>query len=170
MVVAVLAEHITGRKRYSLRTAINSPIQRFRRHEKQMPINRNIPLTARTEQRGAQFDLFGIVDVIGIDAVVIAHKKMVAAEGQIGIDGAVHGHGRHVGLGVAVFAVTGSAAPAVVRLDRWSRSCSSHVARREARRFWQRCEPLQAEGGFAGVVQSRLQTNAWIVVAARGFM
>ena len=69
--------HITGRQRDSLRAAVEASIGRLRRHEQQMAVHRYVSLTAGADQRSPQLDLRRVVDVVEIDAVVVADKKMV---------------------------------------------------------------------------------------------
>src|SRR5579862_6741124 len=52
--------NITSGKRYALRTAVETSINRLGRHEKQMTIHGHVSLTARTDQRSHQLDLGGV--------------------------------------------------------------------------------------------------------------
>ena len=73
----------------SLGAAVDPSIDRLRRHEEQMAVHRDVALAAGADQGSPQLDLRRVVDVVEIDAVVVADEKMVAAEGQIRVGGAV---------------------------------------------------------------------------------
>jgi hypothetical protein len=74
---------VTLRQRYALRAAIDAAIDGFRRHEQQVPVHRDVALPARAQHGRPEFDLHRIIDVVEIDAVVVAYEEEVAGEGQV---------------------------------------------------------------------------------------
>ena len=66
--------HVTGRQRYSLRAAVDASIDRLGRHEEQMAVHRDVALAARAHQRVRSLILHRVVDVVEIDAVVVARQ------------------------------------------------------------------------------------------------
>ena len=54
-----------------------------------MTIHRYVALAARAQHGRAEFDLHRVIDVVEIDAVVVAHEEKVAGEGQVRIGGTV---------------------------------------------------------------------------------
>ena len=146
---------VTGRQRYALRTAIDAAIHRLGRHEEQVAIHRYIALAPRAQHGRSEFDLHRVIDVVEIDAVVVAYEQMVAGEGQVRIGGAVLS-GRRARKRLPI----GSGE----RRRRWT----GGVAGREAGRLRQSRELLQAECRFTCVVQSALQSHAGIVGGRTG--
>src|SRR5262245_18011053 len=67
----------------SLRAAIDAAIWLLDRHKHQVPVNRHIPLSARTNHRRYRMCFSGIGDVIDIDAKKITHEQMVSLEGEV---------------------------------------------------------------------------------------
>ena len=45
----------------------------------------NVALSAGTQQRSLQLNLVGVVDVVKVDAVIVADIQMIATESQIGV-------------------------------------------------------------------------------------
>ena len=121
-----------------------------------MAIDRDIALSARADHGSPQLDLARVVDVVEIDAVVVADKQVVAAEGQIGIGGAVLDGRRPAPRPLPRQGAGGGA----------RRRGAHHIAGSEARRLRQSGNPLQAERRFAGVVQSAFESHARIVAPA----
>lgn len=141
-----------GWNRNALRAAIDAPIHGFGRHEEQVAIDGDVALSAGADERSAELDLGRVIDIVKVDAVVVAHKQMVAVEGEIGIDGA---------------GVDGRSAPGTPPGRRiGGRSGFRRVGiRRKSRRLLQARDFLQAEDRLAGVEQSRLESHAGIVRA-----
>ena len=147
--------NVAGGQRDALRTAVRASVQGLGGHEHQMAVNRHVALATRAQQGRAQLRARRTVDVVGVDAVVIADEEMVAAESEIGIRGAVLIAGR---LGRRGF--TGG------RGRRFrSRAGGRHdrVARTEAGGLGERGKLLHPERGFTSVIQAAFQTDTRIV-------
>src|ERR1700683_4941982 len=82
-----------------------------------MAVDRYVSLAAGAHHRGREPGLGGICDVVEIQAVIIADEDMVAAEGQVGVGGAVRssawrtGGGGGAGGGAASCGVVPAAKP-----------------------------------------------------------
>ena len=145
------------RNRDALRAAIDAAVHGLGRHKEQVAIDRDIALSARTHQRSAQFDLARVIDVVEVDAVIVAHEEMVADEGEVGVDCA------GVDRGTA-------AAAATARRARGMAGGGGGGGRgvgvgRESRGLLQTGDFLQSEDRLAGVEQAGLEANAGIVRA-----
>ncbi len=122
-----------------------------------MAVDGNVALSAGADQRSAELDLGRVIDVVEVDAVVVADEEVVADKGEVGVDRA----------GVD----RGTAAAAASRprcAGRWSgrrRGWRGVGVGRESRRLLEAGDFLQSEDRLAGVEQAGLEANAGIVRA-----
>ena len=107
----------------------------------------------------AQLDLSRIVDVVEIDAVVVADEEMIAAECQVGVGGPILN-----ARSPPAAAARGAPACSGGGSGTAGSGCRSIVAGRESRRLGQgRDAAACPNAASAGVVQSALQSDPRIV-------
>jgi len=116
-----------------------------------MAVDGDVALSTGTDERSAELDGLRIIDVVEVDAVVVANEEVIVAEGEIGVGGAV-GRGRR----------SGRRGFAGGRRGR-RRRCTDGVAGREAGGLGESRDFLQTEGGFSGVVETGFETNARVI-------
>ena len=121
-----------------------------------MAVDGDVALSAGTDERSAELDLGGVIDVVEVDAIVVSHEEMVTDKGEVGVDRA------GVDRGTAAATATGRG------IGRWSgrRSGFRGVGvGRESGRLLETGDFLQSEDRLAGVEQAGLEANAGIVRA-----
>ncbi len=60
--------------------------RRLHRHEQQVAVDRDVALATRTEDLRAQHRRSRVVDIVDLEAVVVAVDRVVAEEGEVGVD------------------------------------------------------------------------------------
>ena len=73
------------RRRHALHAAIDAAARLLHRHEEQVPVDRHVALSARTDDGCQQARPARVLDVVGVEAVVVADDRLVALEGEVGI-------------------------------------------------------------------------------------
>ena len=150
--------NVTGRQRNALRAAIDACAGGFHRHEEEMAVDRYVSLSAGAHHRSRELGLGGIRDVVEVQAVIVADEDVVAAEGQVGVGGAVRSSAWRTG---------GRAGNRWRRGRRRGRVLRSGAGGK-AGRFGQVDHELHAEGSDAGVGDAALQSDTRIVGNAGG--
>src|SRR5262249_50672177 len=80
---------IAGRRRDTLGSAIEAAVHCLSGHKEKMSVDRDVALPAGAEDGRSKLDIAGTVDVVEVDAVIVADKEMIACKGKIGVRSAV---------------------------------------------------------------------------------
>ena len=90
--MSVMSKMRTPRKRslltgfdHALRAAIDAAARLFDRHEQQVAVDRDVALAAGADDRREQARALRALDVVGVEAVEVAHHHVRAAEREVGV-------------------------------------------------------------------------------------
>ena len=90
--MSVMSKMRTPRKRslltgfgHALRAAIDAAARLLDRHEQQVAVDRDVALAARADDRREQPRALRALNVVGVEAVEVAHEQVRAAEREIGV-------------------------------------------------------------------------------------
>ena len=90
--MSVMSKMRTPRKRslltgfgHALHAAVDAAARLLDRHEQQVAVDRDVALAAGADDRRQQARALRALDVVGVEAVEVAHHHVRAAEGDVGI-------------------------------------------------------------------------------------
>ena len=140
----------------TLRAAVDAAARLLDRHEQQVAVHRHVALPAGTHRRREQLRLPGDLDVVGVEAVEVAHEEVRAAEREVGVGESEHIREPRVGRFVRI----------------WRRQVGIAFGRRRRAAgrlrieksfgLGQRGDALHVLRGLAGIAQSGLEADARI--------
>src|SRR5690606_15362101 len=70
---------------HTLRPAVETGARLLHRHEQEIAVHGDVALSARTHHRGGQARTRRAVDVVEVEAVVVADDDVIAAESEVGV-------------------------------------------------------------------------------------